>query len=97
MPGRESSLSSVQKACRILGVLADTGRARLTEISVKATLNKVTTLRILEVLARDDHPSVANQALVRYVSQFVDLDRGLFDLTGLDLGARRRPVRGARR
>ena len=55
MPGRESSLSSVQKACRILGVLADTGRARLTEISIKATLNKVTTLRILEVLAREGY------------------------------------------
>ncbi len=55
MPGRDSSLSSVQKACRILGVLADTGRARLTEISVKATLNKVTTLRILEVLAREGY------------------------------------------
>jgi len=55
MPGRESSLSSVQKACRILGVLADAGRARLTEISIKATLNKVTTLRILEVLAREGY------------------------------------------
>lgn len=55
MSGRESSLSSVQKACRILGVLADTGRARLTEISVRATLNKVTTLRILEVLAREGY------------------------------------------
>jgi IclR family KDG regulon transcriptional repressor len=53
MPGRESPLSSVQKACRILGVLADAGRARLTEISVKAALNKVTTLRILEVLTRE--------------------------------------------
>ena len=53
MPGRESPLSSVQKACRILGVLADAGRARLTEISVKATLNKVTTLRILDVLTRE--------------------------------------------
>ena len=53
MSGRESPLSSVQKACRILGVLADAGRARLTEISVKATLNKVTTLRILEVLTRE--------------------------------------------
>ena len=55
MPGRESPLSSVQKACRILGVLADAGRARLTEISVKATLNKVTTLRILEVLTREGY------------------------------------------
>jgi DNA-binding IclR family transcriptional regulator len=55
MPARESSLSAVQKACRILGVLADTGRARLTEISVRATLNKVTTLRILEVLAREGY------------------------------------------
>lgn len=50
MSERESPLSSVQKACRILGVLADVGRARLTEISIKAALNKVTTLRILEVL-----------------------------------------------
>jgi DNA-binding IclR family transcriptional regulator len=55
MAARESPLSSVQKACRILGVLADAGRARLTEISVKATLNKVTTLRILEVLTREGY------------------------------------------
>ncbi len=53
MSARESTLSSVQKACRILGVLADADRARLTDISVKAALNKVTTLRILEVLARE--------------------------------------------
>ncbi len=53
MPGRASSLSSVQKACRILNVLADAGRARLTEIANHATLNKVTTLRILDVLARE--------------------------------------------
>lgn len=53
MPGRASPLSSVQKACRILNTLADTGRSRLTEIAAAATLNKVTTLRILEVLARE--------------------------------------------
>ncbi len=53
MSARESPLSSVQKACRILGVLADADRARLTDISIKATLNKVTTLRILEVLVRE--------------------------------------------
>jgi DNA-binding IclR family transcriptional regulator len=53
MPERDSPLSSVQKACRILSVLADTGRARLTDISIRATLNKVTTLRILEVLSRE--------------------------------------------
>jgi DNA-binding IclR family transcriptional regulator len=53
MPGRASPLSSVQKACRILSTLADAGRARLTEIAAAATLNKVTTLRILEVLTRE--------------------------------------------
>lgn len=53
MPGRASPLSSVQKACRILSTLADSGRARLTEIAAAATLNKVTTLRILEVLTRE--------------------------------------------
>jgi DNA-binding IclR family transcriptional regulator len=53
MPGRASPLSSVQKACRILSALADTPRRRLTEIAVYATLNKVTTLRILDVLVKE--------------------------------------------
>jgi DNA-binding IclR family transcriptional regulator len=53
MSARESPLSSVQKACRILGVLAGSDRARLADISVKAALNKVTTLRILDVLVRE--------------------------------------------
>mgnify|MGYP002622808698 CR=1 FL=1 len=53
MPGRASPLSSVQKACRILSTLADSGRARLTDIAAAANLNKVTTLRILEVLTRE--------------------------------------------
>ena len=53
MPERSSSLSSVQKACRILGALADAGRARLTDVALRAALNKVTTLRLLEVLARE--------------------------------------------
>ena len=53
MAARQSPLSSVQKACRILGVLADSHRARLTDISIKARLNKVTTLRILDVLMRE--------------------------------------------
>jgi DNA-binding IclR family transcriptional regulator len=53
MSPRETPLSSVQKACRILGALADSDRARLTDISAKATLNKVTTLRILDVLMRE--------------------------------------------
>ena len=55
MPGRASPLSSVQKACRILGALADTPRRRLTEIATFASLNKVTTLRILEVLVREGY------------------------------------------
>lgn len=53
MSARESPLSSVQKACRILGVLAGSDRARLTDVSVKAALNKVTTLRILDVLVQE--------------------------------------------
>ena len=53
MSARESPLSSVQKACRILGVLAGSDRARLTDISVNAALNKVTTLRILDVLVQE--------------------------------------------
>ncbi|HWQ39970.1 MAG TPA: IclR family transcriptional regulator C-terminal domain-containing protein [Burkholderiales bacterium] len=53
MPGRASPLSSVQKACRILSVLADTPRRRLTEIATHASLNKVTTLRILDVLVKE--------------------------------------------
>jgi DNA-binding IclR family transcriptional regulator len=53
MPGRASPLSSVQKACRILSALADTPRRRLTEIAVYASLNKVTTLRILDVLVKE--------------------------------------------
>lgn len=51
--GESSPLSSVQKACRILGVLADADRTRLTDIAVKAGLNKVTALRILDVLVRE--------------------------------------------
>lgn len=53
MNERTSSLSSVQKACRILGALANSDRARLTDIAAHAALNKVTTLRILEVLTRE--------------------------------------------
>jgi DNA-binding IclR family transcriptional regulator len=55
MSEKTSSLSSVQKACRILDALANTHRARLTDIATCAKLNKVTTLRILEVLAREGY------------------------------------------
>jgi DNA-binding IclR family transcriptional regulator len=55
MNEKSSSLSSVQKACRILGALANSERARLTDIAAHATLNKVTTLRILEVLTREGY------------------------------------------
>jgi DNA-binding IclR family transcriptional regulator len=98
MSGRASPLSSVQKACRILSTLADSGRARLTEIAAAATLNKVTTLRILEVLTREGFVrrdemtktySLGDQALVLAASA-----RGRDDLR-----ARARPalVRLARR
>lgn len=37
------------------------------------------TKRVLEVLAKDGNRAVANQALVRYLSQFLDVDKALFD------------------
>lgn len=45
--------SSVQKACRILRVLSNARWMRLTEIASSAGLDKATTLRLLDVLARD--------------------------------------------
>jgi DNA-binding IclR family transcriptional regulator len=91
MPGRASPLSSVQKACRILGALADTPRRRLTEIATYASLNKVTTLRILEVLVREGYVrreeatktySLGDQALVLAAAA----------RNGDDLRARARPA-----
>ena len=48
-----NTLSSVQKACRILSVMGEPGKKRLTEIANLSGLNKVTTLRLLEVLAKE--------------------------------------------
>lgn len=39
----------------------------------------VETKHVLETLVRDEHKGVANQALVRYVNNFVDIDKGLFN------------------
>ncbi|MGK7875783.1 MAG: hypothetical protein AB4426_21555 [Xenococcaceae cyanobacterium] len=36
------------------------------------------TKQVLEMLVRDEHKGVANQALVRYVNGFVDIDKTLF-------------------
>jgi DNA-binding IclR family transcriptional regulator len=50
---RSESSSSVQKACRILRALSDAKNVRLTDIAREAGLDKATTLRLLDVLARD--------------------------------------------
>jgi DNA-binding IclR family transcriptional regulator len=53
MPARASAINSVQKACRILRSLTEPNVSRLSEVAIEANLNKVTTLRILEVLSRE--------------------------------------------
>jgi DNA-binding IclR family transcriptional regulator len=53
MPTRASTVNSVQKSCRILRSLTEPRVRRLSEIAAQAGLNKVTTLRILEVLCRE--------------------------------------------
>ncbi|MFL6580582.1 MAG: IclR family transcriptional regulator [Burkholderiales bacterium] len=53
MPTRASAINSVQKSCRILRSLTEPRVSRLSEIAAQAGLNKVTTLRILEVLCRE--------------------------------------------
>ena len=53
MPARVSAINSVQKSCRILRSLTEPRVSRLSEIAAQAGLNKVTTLRILEVLCRE--------------------------------------------
>src|SRR5882672_7757582 len=53
MPTHPSAINSVQKACRILRSLTEPRVSRLSEVAGQAVLNKVTTLRILEVLTRE--------------------------------------------
>ncbi len=53
MPTHPSAINSVQKACRILRSLTEPRVRRLSEVAGQAVLNKVTTLRILEVLTRE--------------------------------------------
>lgn len=45
--------STVERAVRILRVMSDGSKARLTDIADAADLDKATTLRLLEVLVRD--------------------------------------------
>ncbi len=45
--------STVERAVRILRVMSDGTKARLTDIADAANLDKATTLRLLEVLVRD--------------------------------------------
>lgn len=45
--------SSVQRACSILRVMSDSRNSRLTDIAHAAGLDKATTLRLLDVLARN--------------------------------------------
>lgn len=47
------SSSSVQKACRILRVMSDARNTRLTDIALASGQDKATTLRLLDVLARE--------------------------------------------
>lgn len=51
--GDTATLSSVQKACRILKVIASTADPRLTVIARAAQLDKATVLRLLEMLAEE--------------------------------------------
>ncbi|GEM_PF-3639695 len=44
------------------------------------------TKRALELLVRDEHPMVANQALVRYVQAFVIIDKTLFRASSFTYG-----------
>ncbi len=53
MPTCASAINSVQKSCRILRSLTEPRVNRLSEIAAQAGLNKVTTLRILQVLTRE--------------------------------------------
>ncbi|MDD2547683.1 MAG: IclR family transcriptional regulator [Burkholderiaceae bacterium] len=50
---RESPPSSVERAIRILRVMSDGSKSRLTDIALAAGLDKATALRLLEVLERD--------------------------------------------
>ena len=50
---KEKTLSSVQKACRILSAMGEPGQKRLTEIARLTGLNKVTALRLLEILCKE--------------------------------------------
>ena len=49
---RSEPTSSVEKACLILRVMSDAQITRLTDIASAARLDKATTLRLLDVLAR---------------------------------------------
>lgn len=49
-PNSANVLSSVQKTCRVLSVLTDPSRVRLTDIAESAQLDVSTTLRILKEL-----------------------------------------------
>jgi len=48
-----ASLSSVQKACRILSELSNPGPHRLSNIVTNTRLNKATAIRLLETLVQD--------------------------------------------
>ena len=53
LPGKNAGQpSSVQKACLILRAMSDAQTTRLTDIAAAAGLDKATTLRLLDVLAR---------------------------------------------
>lgn len=51
--GTSRAVSSVERATRILRVMSDGSKPRLTDIAAAAGLDKATALRLLEVLVRD--------------------------------------------
>lgn len=55
MPAKTSASNSVQKACAVLRALSVRAPLRLTDVSRLAALNKVTTLRLLDVLVDEGY------------------------------------------
>lgn len=87
MPDRGTS---VQKACRILGVLSDPRNGRLTDIAQAAGQDKATTLRLLESLEREGLV-VRDASTKRYALGVEALVIGAAALARLDLRPLARP------
>lgn len=89
-PKAPGSISSVQKACRILSVMSDRRKTRLTQIASAAGLDKATTLRLLNLLASEGFVSRdAETKSYSYGRELFTLSVALQDRT--DLRALARP------